>query len=102
MMAFIGTWYAFLWYKCSYQYESGIQGKWKVVTTKFNTFINENDILFTIPRHKLSTIDKPYIRSYRVTYFGTVPGSFIVRISGIKSLLDHKYRTLIEDKFISF
>ena len=23
-------------------------------------------------------------------------------ISGIKSLLDHKYRTLIEDKFISF
>ena len=27
---------------------------------------------------------------------------FIDGISGIKSLLDHKYRTLIEDKFISF
>ena len=25
-----------------------------------------------------------------------------IGISGIKSLLDHKYRTLIEDKFISF
>ena len=69
--------------------------------------------ILSTPQHRISDHDGVKVIDILLTrdnqrklhgmrFYALPPMNLLDGISGIKSLLDHKYRTLIEDKFISF